>query len=310
MNEIINNRIFAVTITYNPEIDLLKEQLKSLDKQVTGIIIVDNGSKNQNELEACFNSIKNELSLMPMIIRNKQNMGLGYAQNQGATLAISHSASHVLMLDQDSVLQINFVQNLLKSEEALLNENVRVGALGPTYYNEKTGEIYPITRYKGPFIDRIKPDKYPVEASFLIASGCLIRSEVLHEVGLMNEELFIDYIDVEWSFRTKEKGYKLYAIPTAKMKHSIGDSRASILGRKISVHSPLRRYYLYRNSFYMVRRKYIPFGYKLRELVFNTLRFIIFLFLSKDRIKYCKYSLAGFVDGIKGIKGECPHKFI
>jgi rhamnosyltransferase len=44
--------------------------------------------------------------------------------------------------------------------------------------------MYPATIYCGPFIKRVKVINTTVEAtSFLIASGCLIRLEVLHDVG-------------------------------------------------------------------------------------------------------------------------------
>jgi rhamnosyltransferase len=57
-----------------------------------------------------------------------------------------------------------------------------------------------ISKYKGPFIEQNIPSNKPVEASFLIASGCLISLDVIKNVGYMDEGLFIDYVDVEWSF--------------------------------------------------------------------------------------------------------------
>lgn len=36
-----------------------------------------------------------------------------------------------------------------------------------------------------------------VDVDYLIASGCLILVNVLKDAGLMNEDLFIDYVDIE-----------------------------------------------------------------------------------------------------------------
>lgn len=300
-----NVSVFAVVVTYNPNVDLLKKMINSLSNQVSGIVIVDNASINITEVKGCI------LEIYPstIFILNEQNMGLGFAHNAGARKSISVGASHVLILDQDSIPDHDCIANLVQTEKDLLLKGVRVAAVGPVYYSEKTGEVYPITKFRGPFIDRIDPKDVAVEASFLISSGCLIRIEMFDKVGFMDEDLFIDYIDVEWSFRAAFKGYKLIATPSARMKHSIGDERKVVMGRSISVHSPLRRYYLSRNSIYMIKKSYIPFGYKLRESVFNTLRLVIFVLLSKDKGEYFKYSIRGILDGVKGVKGRFPHKY-
>ena len=299
----------AVIVTYNPDLIIFSRQLNSLKGQVNSIVIVDNNSSNIDEIKYQIGGFINSFDLEMHLICNKNNVGLGRAQNEGIKFAESKAVTHIILFDQDSILDFGFVEGLLYSENQLLKQGIKIGAIGPTYYNENTGEIYPISKYYGPFIERILPSDKPIEASFLIASGCLISLDVIKHVGYMNEDLFIDYIDVEWSFRAKSLGYSLFASPISKMKHTIGDNRTSILGRSISVHSPLRRYYLYRNSIYMIKDSKILLGYKIREIAFNAFRFVVFLILSNERRKYFKYSISGFIDGFKGIKGKCPHVY-
>ncbi|MGL9750644.1 MAG: hypothetical protein ACR5LC_03620 [Symbiopectobacterium sp.] len=138
------------------------------------------------------------------------------------------------------------------------------------------------------------------EATFIIASGCLIRMEILDRVGIMKEELFIDYIDIKWFLRAKSLGYEIFISPYAKMAHSIGDRRTSIMGRSVSVHNPIRRYYLTRNSFYLMRLSYVPLGYKLREAIFNVLRIAVSIATSKECYQYIKYGVLGIRDEWKG----------
>jgi rhamnosyltransferase len=305
----MNNLIFSISVTFNPDIHLLDRQINSLGFQVECIIIIDNGSSNLDELVPYLENKKNQSGQRIIAVYNGKNRGLGYAQNIGIKKAFENGANDILLLDQDSVLTENFIQELLDTRDLLTKQNIRVGAIGPVYYSESTNEIYPITKFWGPFIKRIEPSSKPEEASFLIASGCFINNKVIEDIGLMNEDLFIDCIDVDWSFRAQEKGYKLYVSPKAKMMHIIGEKRINIAGRSIAVHSPLRRYYLFRNSIFMVRSRYIPIGYKLREITFNAFRLLVYLSLSKDRLRYLKYSLTGFKDGLKGIGGECIHRF-
>ncbi|HGO4357789.1 TPA: glycosyltransferase family 2 protein, partial [Klebsiella pneumoniae] len=69
---------------------------------------------------------------------------------------------------------------------------------GPKFYDKDSGYEYPATVYKGPFIKKIPVVDEPVEATFVIASGSLMRTEVLKDVGLMLDDFFIDFVDVEW----------------------------------------------------------------------------------------------------------------
>jgi rhamnosyltransferase len=305
----MNINIYSISVTFNPDIPLLERQIDSLDGQVKKILIVDNDSSNRDELETFLAKKAKATGTELVFLTNGKNMGLGFAQNYGIRYAIDKGASDVLLLDQDSVLTEGFINSMSTTRNHLIAEGVNVGAIGPVYFNEVTKQVYPITKYKGPFIKRLKPTDKPEEASFLIASGCFISVDVVKIVGLMNEELFIDCIDVDWSFRAQEKGYKLFADPTATMMHTIGEKRMKVAGRSIAVHSPLRRYYLFRNSVFMVRSKNIPIGYKIREIAFNAFRLIVYFSASKDRLRYLKYSFRGFWDGIKGVGGECTHKF-
>ena len=301
------NKISAVIVTYHPELKKLKEQVDRLVKQVQYVVIVDNNSANANEIKQVFSEAS--YAGVVNLYYNGENKGLGYAQNKGISIAVNLGVLYVLLLDDDSLIEENFVGNLISEYNHLTNNGKKVGAIGPVYYNEETGEKYPITKYIGPLIDRRHPENEAVEATFLIASGCLIPVEVLNNVGLMNEDFFIDYIDVEWSFRAISKGYRLYATPKAQMNHIIGERRANVFGRKISIHSPLRKYYLFRNSIFMIKCPYISFGYKVREIIFNFLRFITYMILTDDKKRYIRYAFLGYKDGFVGKKGRCTYNF-
>lgn len=303
----MKNLVSAIIVTYNSELETLMNQYYSLLGQVQNIIYVDNGSENYIDIYGSLDEMKTDRMTI-CFIHNEKNCGLGFAHNQGIEKARELNTDYVLILDHDSVLKKGFVGELLNTSHELEQKGINVGAVGPVYINEATGEVYPITKYCGPFIKRLRPTNQPLEASVLISSGTLVATSVLDCVGGMHEGLFVDYIDIEWSYRVRRQGYKLYATAAAVMNHQIGDKRLSILGRKISAHSPLRRYFLARNSIHMLRCPYISVGYKLRELTFNIFRIFIFAFISKQRIKYLKYSFRGLVDGFKGVYGDCTIK--
>jgi len=295
-----NNKVSGVLVTYNPEINILLQSLKSLSKQIYEIIIIDNNShniKNIQEILSFFTNIT--------FLRLDENIGLAAAQNIALKkLTTEKNSTHAILFDQDSIIEDDFMDNMIKDELELLKSGVKVGAIGPSFFDPTTHKKYPATIYTGPFIKRVKVNSDPVEATFIIASGCLIRLNVISDVGLMKETLFVDYIDVEWCLRAKSKDYSVYISPNALMAHTIGDKRRNLFGRSISVHSPLRRYYLIRNSLYMLRLPYVPLGYKIRELVFNFLRGGTSLLFNEEKIKTLKFIFVGVYDGIRGQFGK------
>lgn len=303
-----DTKVIAIVITFNPNLSILKEQWASIKPQVDAVIYIDNGSDNSSTIKNFLDQIAADGGCIYSRF-NSENRGIGFAQNQGIALAQQLVFDFVLLLDHDSVLKDNFTNRLINEYKNLQNSGFKIAAVGPVYINENTSERYPISRYIGPFIKRIYPNEHVyVEASFLIASGSLIPLSIISEVGPMNEDLFVDYVDIEWSFRARKHGYHLYAITSALMHHQIGDRRISVLGRKISVHSPVRRYFLARNSIFMIKSPYIAAGYKLRELIFNVLRIAIFFFIFRNRIEYLKFSVLGVIDGLKGKFGPCSRR--
>lgn len=293
--------VVAVLVTYNPDVVLFKNVVSNITRQVDRLIVIDNNSLNTSKLIQC---IEGADSITYKSLST--NIGLAAAQNMAMSIAKGYKASHVILFDQDSLIPESFILKLLECEKNLLAKGEKVAAVGPSFFDPVSGQLYPATLYKGPFIKRIALSEEPVQATFIIASGCLIRMNVLDDVGFMRDELFIDYIDVEWSLRAQAKGYGVYITPQARMAHTIGDRRLSIFGRTISVHSPLRRYYLVRNSFLMLRLDYIPWGYKLRELVFNFVRTGVGFCTATQKMVFCKYFSMALRDGLLGRFGPCP----
>lgn len=287
-------KIAALMITYNPDVNVLFkliESLKSTDLDVE-LFLVDNGSTNVDILR---NKYINECNFFYL----SENVGLAEAQNLGLLKILASDRETVLFFDQDSEPTEQFISNLVYAASELTQQGKKVAAVGPVFYDPRTGTDYPFIEINGLCIKKIYPKNHtPLKVSFLINSGMLVPLSTLRDVGVMRGELFIDYIDIEWCLRAANKNYSFYAIPSAKMSHSIGDERKTVMGREVSIHSPLRRYYLARNSIYMLRLPYVPLGYKLREVIFSILRTAMFIASVDKKSVYLRYILRGWKDGI------------
>ncbi|HFR6094685.1 TPA: rhamnosyltransferase, partial [Shigella flexneri] len=111
----------------------------------------------------------------------------------------------------------------------------------------------------------------PFKSSVTISSGTMVSKEVFEIVGMMDEELFIDYVDTEWCLRCLNYGILVHIIPDIEMVHAIGDKSVKICGINIPIHSPVRRYYRVRNAFLLLRKNHVPLLLSIREVVFSLI---------------------------------------
>ncbi|MBF4438429.1 glycosyltransferase family 2 protein, partial [Vibrio anguillarum] len=88
----------------------------------------------------------------------------------------------------------------------------------------------------------------PIEASCIISSGMAVRKNILDSVGVMDDSLFIDYVDTEWSLRARYLGNLILVDPQLVMGHEIGTDNLKLFKWRVPVHSASRRYYRIRNS--------------------------------------------------------------
>ena len=281
----MNNKIIAVIVTYNPEPDLLIKQFNSLISQVDRIIYVDNNSSNDFRENLKSDRIE--------FILNEKNLGLGKAQNQGIENAFGQNATHVILFDQDSIADQNLVLELVNTQENTFGKD-NVALVGSAIYNnyDTPPTVAKVVKKLGWSITQEFLKDVDVEVEYCIASGSLISREAYDNVGKINEDLFIDALDLEWCHRAKYKGFRILQSSKAKIYHQLGNGAKD----KILSHSPLREFYICRNNILLIKMKHIPLGYRLRKLVLTPLRPLNALFRLKIR-----YFLAGIKGILKGI---------
>lgn len=294
-------KIYAIVISFNPNIKLLDEEYGSIAPQVDKIIYIDNLSTNRNEIKTWIEG-KEKASIIWM----SDNEGIGIAQNAGMHEALKDGASHVVIFDQDSVVEQNFVAALYEAEQRALAEGVQVGLTGPIYSSHDDGYLYPIVSIRDGHFIKIPIDcfTYYCPVSHIIASGSLIRRETLEQVGMMREDYFIGYVDFEYCFRAAQKGFACIVTKEAMMRHQMGDRQVIIAGRKIGVYSPFRRYFDCRNTMLIQHDNTYPLVFRRHYLKLIIAKFLFGCLYGPHRWLQLRYCLKGFIDGLKGISGK------
>lgn len=295
------NNIYCVVVTFNPDIDEFLKFVAIISKQVKKLIIVDNNSENKKHLEC---KLKKEPEIF--FISNNENYGIAKAQNQGIDIATAENATHVIFFDQDSQISKNFIKILIDEEKKILENGIKLAAIGPQIIDETSGNSIPFINYKNGFKKRIflNSKKQNSECFSLLSSGTLINMTALKDIGNYKEDLFIEYVDVEWGARAKSKGYSLYGTSKTKIIHNLGETRINIFSITIPLHSPIRHYYTMRNGVYMQKQSYIPLYWKINDIARLIRSFIIFSTLTPPRTLQIKMMIKGIIDGFSGRMGK------
>lgn len=218
----------AGIVSYNPNLNRLKENIDSIYNQVSKVLILDNGSKNIIDIESLCGNYEDLL-----LIKNERNKGIAFALNQIGDYAKCEGFDYFLTLDQDSV-----------SDDGLVNE------LQQVFSDDTVGIVCPyINRY-----NNYNRNESIIEVNSCITSGSLMNTEIWYKIGGFWEYLFIDEVDHEYCYHLREKGYRILQTDKTSINHIIG---APNIVRKLghvfhtTNHSPFRRYYITRNCILM-----------------------------------------------------------
>jgi rhamnosyltransferase len=235
--------VLAVVVTYNPGEELAKH-LAALREQMEDVVVVDNGSANIAAVQSA------AVLAGCRLVVNGGNRGIAAALNQGRALALESGAEWLATFDQDSLLPPGAIDGMLE-RLATHPRRDEVGILSPAHKDRGTLEDY---HHR---LDIIAETEDWRLLRTTITSGSLIRRAALANVGPFDERLFIDSVDHDFCLRARRRGWLVAETRRVVMAHSIGAAtQHRFLGLRFvcTHHSPLRRYYITRNTLEVASR--------------------------------------------------------
>lgn len=259
------------------------------------ILTVQNLVSNNYHVIAVINKVSRSINIKLRcvpglhIIQNKENLGLATGLNQGAAYAFDVlKLKYAIFFDQDSVPNDSLPQMLMEEFESKSNENL--ACISPSLIDKKSKNLQPNNQ---------KLITAPT-------SGTLIPISAWKKIGPMLDGLFIDCIDHEWCFRALNQGYKIEISSDIKMLHNMGDLGIHIMGSYKPIYeSPLRHYYIVRNTLLLFSYKHVPKEWLIIEILKLIPRVLFYFYFSKNKIKTLKLVLMAIKDGICGKTGRC-----
>ena len=255
----MKKKLFISILDYNGKKNTIK-CLQSVDKINTDgidttLIVIDNASK-----DPLHNEELKTTNIPVVLITNKENLGFAGGHNVGMQYALDHNADFVLLLNNDTEVNKNFMTELVK----VAIENDSVGAVGSKIYFAKGHEFHKdryeekdrgrVFWYAGGIsdwnnvyglhrgVDLVDVGQFDSIEETDFASGCsiLLSAKALKEVGLFDDRYFLYYEDGDLQERIKRAGYKIFYAPASILWHI---NAASSGGSG----SPLQDYYISRN---------------------------------------------------------------
>jgi rhamnosyltransferase len=293
----------VIVVTYRPDATKLKALLAVLRPQVGAIVIVENTEASEQKSFVSVLATDYACELIEL----KENWGIAAAQNRGVQVLrqLPH-IEYLLFLDQDSLPSSTMVGALLAGFNKQVHAGHRVGAVGPNSFVAKLGTSIAFINIGFLGAQKIVCTTLDqaIATGHLISSGTLTSLVVFNEVGSFREDLFIDYVDVEWCLRAMRQGYSLWGICAATMEHDLGDEPIYVFGRTFFAHSPLRHYYLIRNGITLYKASYISWRWKCSDAPRLLRKSIFYLILSQPRLPQIRMMGKGFWDGLCGRLGK------
>ncbi len=291
--------ISLITVNYNG-LDLTIELLNSI-RQLTysnlEIFVVDNASHEnpQTFLTQHYPEVH--------FIRSEQNLGFAGGNNLAVRLA---KGDYLFFVNNDAEITEGCLDRLILT----FNNHPKVGMVSPMicYFNESKSveidliqyagmtQVHPLTA-RNTTIGEKQLDKgqfsKPQKTAYGHGAAMMIRREVLEKTGVMFEDFFLYYEELDWCERIRQSGFEILVEPRAKIYHKESAT--------VGTMSTMKTYYLNRNRIYFMRRNFkgLSFvGFSI-FLTFVTIPKNILLFLLRGQFDHVQAFLKAIFWNIK-----------
>ena len=256
-------KLSVITVNYNG----LKDTCALIESipfnENMEVIVADNASK-QNEA----NIIQKQFPQVK-VIRSEKNLGFAGGNNLGIKKS---KGKYLFLINNDTIFKEFNVDSLINRLESSPNIGiVLIQYVGYTPLSKITVRNQAIgygEKDEGQY-------NTPHPTPYAHGAAMLIKREAIEKVGLMPEDYFLYYEEIDWSMMFTKAGYEIWYDPACTIYHKESQSTGQ--------DSPLRTYYITRNRFLLVKRnwqilyKYLAYCYlscivASRDIIKHTLK--------------------------------------
>jgi GT2 family glycosyltransferase len=242
-------RTSIISVNFNQPLvtlDFLKSVKQNTEPENTELILVDNGSRENHEAAYL-------LEYPGLIyIRSEKNLGFAGGNNLGIERA---TGDYLLLLNNDTEITDNLIAELTGEME----QNPEIGMISPliVFYDAPdviqyagfTEMNYLTCRNAGigsMEINKGQYDRDSRETAFCHGAAMMCRRADLAQVGLMHDDFFLYYEELDWCEKFKRAGKKIWFNGRTKIYHKESMS--------VGKESSIKTYFMTRNRMLFIRR--------------------------------------------------------
>ncbi|WKZ70507.1 MAG: glycosyltransferase family 2 protein [Melioribacteraceae bacterium] len=286
--------VYILILNYNRYQDTIEcvDSIKAVNYKNYKLLIVDNSSTD--------NSYERLIKYYPEyeILKTDSNLGYTGGINFGLNILLSRNSEYILILNNDTVVDKNFLCELVKG----FNKQGNIGAAcGTILCEHNRNEIWyaggKIHKYRGLASHNYKGEFFSGKFKKLgcqkteFITGCMLflKTSVLRKVGNEDNRFFMYLDDIEFSIRIRKNGYELFYIPNSIIYHKV-------IGEK---ESPFKLYYSVRNRLLLINSSFVNPGKTISKIYFMTvilLKLFVWRFTNK---RFFQSAKAGLFDYYK-----------
>ncbi len=243
--------VAIIIVSWNVR-DYLVDCLRSVHKEIVRtrlraeVWVVDNNSTD--------GTVELLQSLFPQIhlIANDHNVGFGAANNQGMADAAPLEPRYYFLLNPDTMLRQGALSHLVQC----LDERPNAGMAGArlvyrdgrfqhsAFYfpgiTQLTFDLFPMpsrlydSRLNGRYSRQLfRPNHKPFTIDHPLGASMMVRASVATATGGFDENYHMYCEEIDWSWRIREGGWDIYAVPAAEIVHFGGESTKQVPAQSI-----------------------------------------------------------------------------
>lgn len=284
--------ILAIILNWRqPQVTLeCVHKLQTIQHPNLRILVIDNGSGDESTILLQTALPENMVTILP------ENLGFAGGANVGLRRAIREHFQFALLLNNDAFPADGMLEKLIDEateDIALLSPKI--------FYEAEPSRIWFAGGRQDPALLELRDtgkDQYDSptwgtshDVDYLLGTCLLVNLTAVQQAGLLDDQFFMYYEDLDWSIRLRQAGYRLRLVADAHLFHRVSFSTGG-------TDSPLYRYYLARSSLLFFRR-HSKLGRPWAILVYrilSTIKMITRLTLQREMATAVAY-LRGLRDG-------------
>jgi len=269
--------VSIVTVNFNQPLvtELLLKSLQDVNTYPNiEVIVVDNGSQ--------VNPVPAWKHKYPEVVFVRSDINTGFAG--GNNIGIHYAkGDYLFLINNDTEVTPSLIEQLTRS----LTDNPEIGMISPKiHYFDQPGLLqyagYTNMNYylaRNHCIGQFEEDKGQYDfmsgkTGYAHGAAMMIRREAVNKAGLMSENYFLYYEELDWCERIRNAGYEIHTNLSALIYHKESVS----VGKR----SALKEYFMTRNRILFIRKNAPGFSFFIFSLYFligvvprNTVQYLL-----------------------------------